>query len=38
MDELGQISTGQVKKPMKVYTGLRPRQQNYEVFDSEGST
>lgn len=38
MDELGQISTGQVKKPVKGYTGLRPRQQNYEVSDSEGST
>lgn len=38
MDELGQISTGQGKKPVKGYTGLRPRQQNYEVSDSEGST
>lgn len=39
MDELGQISTGQGKKPVKgCYTGLRPRQQNYEVSDSEGST
>lgn len=36
MDELGQISTGQAKKPVKGYTGLRPRQQNYEVSDSEG--
>lgn len=38
MDELGPISTGQVKKPVKGYTGLRPMQQNYEVSDPEGTT
>ena len=38
MDELGQISTSQAKKPVKGYTGLSPRQQNYEISDSEGST
>lgn len=38
MNELGPVSAGQVKKPVKGYTGLRPTQQNYEVSDSEGST